>query len=149
MAYRNGCKVSIATLRAMWADDDLTVDEIGARLGISGCSVRRLAYQAKFPPKRQGRPPANLPPIFDAMWRDGVDSSQIAAHFGVALSTVWEAAKARNLPARHRGQRAKMTVPQFFEAELARAMAQTAEAERAQLRLAEMVDTPTRMWRAA
>jgi hypothetical protein len=142
VSFREPIIISKVAFLALWDDPSLTIKDIASRTGMGVASVGRIARLHGFPKRRMGRPPFVPDERFDAMWIAGVCSESMARYYDVVLSTIWLHARKRRLKTRNRGQRALMTVAQFL-------MRETARAEEAQFRLAEMVDDTARIRRAA
>lgn len=130
-------RISRAEFAAMWADRSITRREIAASVGLSekGVSCRAKAYGLALRGLRTKRPSIKDESLFRAMWGAGVGCDDLARYFKVDRRTIDNTRARLELPMRYKGQRPKMTAAQFF-------MRETAKAEQAQLRLAEMVDAP-------
>lgn len=137
-----GRKCTRAELVAM-AAAGMTLAEIGAALGgISGKAVSyRLRARGIEKDKvcRHARDKSQAVALYAA----GVVVSEIAEFCRLNPATIRRAAREAGLPARTRRDRAEsMSIAEYAEARLAKAMAETARAERRQIKLAEMWDQP-------
>ena len=141
-------RIPPAMLRARYADD-VPMAQIASEFGIS---VRALNRRAKNLGLSRG-PRAKKPLIrqadaglFASMWVAGVERSEVAAHFGISARTVANTCKRLALPSRAKGARPKLTLAQFFEAQLGELMAQQARIEQAHILNAEMADKIGARW---
>ena len=144
--YENRLKpVSMARIRKLH-DQGLRLAEIGAVVGLHGDTVARkqkiLGLRAKT--KNNYRDHIQWPAQFDAMWRDGVLIADIMAAAKGRLTDVRcvsREAKRRGLPPRNRNCRwTALTINEWRELQLGKAMAVSARAEQAAIIDAEMAD---------
>jgi hypothetical protein len=84
--------------------------------------------------------------LFASMWRAGIGTDEIAAHFKVSGRTIINTYQRLGLTPRVKGQRPKMTIAQFFELQLGELMARQAQIEQLHLTAAEMVDKIGYKW---
>ena len=134
-----GKPASEAELRRMVADG-MTAREIGEVLDISLSAARcRLVVRGIGSPRRGPRPidPSAMVELYAA----GVNIAEIAGHLGVSVRIVRINARAAGLSPRPLGSRG-ITLAQYRETLLAKAMAETARIEQRQIKLAEMWDQP-------
>lgn len=130
-------RVSLARLRAMWADDRLTVAQIAAECGMSEHGIRGRAQRLGFPARRLGPKPKYSEADFAAMWHAGVSMREVAALFGVDRSTLSDAARRMGLPPRGSAWQPLLTLAQYREAELAARLAASAAKTRAAMQAAQ------------
>lgn len=131
-----------AAFRRAWADPRLSAEDVGRRFGLGLHAAHWRAKALELPRKSPGNFSTISRDEFTAMWLAGVSGAEMATHFGVNDSNIARAAKRFDLPGRRRGARRKMTLAQYHETLLAKAMAETARLEQAQIKLAEMWDQP-------
>lgn len=84
-AAHRGAQISRVEFRALWDDPDLTLAQIGERLGITKQAVTNRARARGFPPRtRDARAHVRkVDPVVAAdMYRAGVPLDQIMTHFG-------------------------------------------------------------------
>ena len=152
-ARKTGRHVSLAEFARMWASD-MTVPQIAEELGISRSAVQFRAKRRGLPTRQRivtfkPRPPRDA---FARMWLAGVRLSEIADHFDLTYGLAQKLLREFDLPRRPvGGQRAanRQNLDDYLQAEMRLALAASARAEGAQLRLAEMVDLPSNARRAA
>lgn len=126
-----------------WLDHTLTAQQAAEKVGYK--RRRALWIRAKalgLPPRRLGRPPIITGPLFEAMWRAGVMSREIARVFGGCTQpSISQAARNAGLPPRNKGpQSGGITLEEFAEMQVWARMAATAAAEQAAMINAEMAD---------
>lgn len=149
---RRRLRYSPVLFRALWADDSLTLADIGARLGgIHPVNVGQHGARMGLPPRKTGaKPRAAIGPEFDLMWRMGVKVREIARAHGIGQPRASRIAAERGLPPRiPPAPQGRMTLDQFREWQLGQRMAREAAETAAALRLSGMVDAPNRIARAA
>lgn len=123
-------KVSDAELRRAWSDSTITAKAAADRLGISLGALRDRAHHRGLPPRRNGRPFCVPVPEFTRLWNAGVGNAELAAHFGVRWpSSLGAMAKRLGLRQFVKGE-ARITMAQYREAQLSRAMRESAEQSR-------------------
>lgn len=131
MAYALRPRFSIAALREIWADNRLTNRQVGAAIGRTERGLQDIAVRLGLPPRKLG-PKVKLDQrLFARMYLAGVSMAEIAVFTGMHRSSLPYVAVRLGLASRGKGWVATMTLAQFWEAELGRAMAETAVAERA------------------
>lgn len=146
---RRVVKVSRPAFAALWADRSLTLADIGKRIGgLHPVNVGELGKRLGLPKRIGGpKPRLNFGPEFVAMWRAGVKSRDMARYYGCSQPRISREVVARGLdPRLPQAGRTGMTLGQFLETEIARAMARSAAETGAALRDSEMVDAPNRIW---
>lgn len=133
---------SVAAFRAAWMDPSLPKGRIAQMFGLTRLQVYLHAKGMGLPSKKVGRLPIfDFGPDFSAMWSDGVLQADMARHFGCSLALIGIEADRRGLPRRSRvGPRNQITLAQWRELQLGRAMAVQAAETAAALELFEMVD---------
>ncbi|MCJ8138417.1 winged helix-turn-helix domain-containing protein [Falsirhodobacter halotolerans] len=127
-----GAKVSEAEFRRMWNDPNLTMTEIGRRLGISRHAVAVRAHWRKLPPR--GNIAAHLAqsirdPEFAAMWTAGVRYGDLIKHYGVAFATPAKTAARLGLPKRGKNRRSAIGIDEYRQMKIGRDMAAQAARE--------------------
>jgi hypothetical protein len=141
-------RISPATLRARYGDGVPTA-VIAAEFGIGRRALCRRAKKLGLSRGFKTKKPCITPkdePLFASMWRAGIASGEIADHFKISARTVVNTCKRIGLPARGLGQRPKLTLAQFFEAQLGELMAHQARVEQLHMINAEMVDKIGYKW---
>ena len=136
-------RVPRSAIIAAWLDHTLTAQQAAEKVGYK--RRRALWVRAKalgLPPRRLGRPPIIAGSLFEAMWRAGVMSSEIARVFGgCAQPSVSQAARNAGLPPRNKGpQPGGITLEEFAEMQVWARMSRTAAAEQSAMINAEMAD---------
>lgn len=141
-------RIPPAAIRARYASG-ATVASMAEEFGIG---ARGLALRAKklglvrgYKTKKPHIKPTDEG-LFASMWRAGIASGEIATHFKVSGRTVSNTYVRLGLQARTTGTRPKMTLAQFFEAQLGELMARQAQIEQLQMMAAEMVDKIGYRW---
>lgn len=134
--------VSEAAFRRMWMDLTMSREEIGALIGITPQCVMKRAQRRGLPSRKVLA--HDTCRVFDVdefrdMWVTGVRTKDILAHFGCSNPTTTAAAKRFGLPPRgrrwhHRG----ISIEEYREIQLGRAMAAEAKRREDRLRRAEM-----------
>jgi len=148
-------KISRATLRDLYEVKNLPGEDIAAALGVAVDTVWRKAkaFGLRRPAVNNYRTHIVWPAEFDQMWLDNVLMADIFAAAKTELvdhRIVAKEAKRRGLPSRQRGgaRWAAITIEQWQQIRLARAMAKAARIEQAAMINAEMVDDQRRIKRA-
>lgn len=137
-----GKVVSEAAFRRMWMDLAITREEIGALIGITPQCVMKRAKRRGLPSRRALAHETCR--VFDVdefrdMWVTGVRTKDILAYFGCSNPTTTEAAKRFGLPPRGRSwQYRGVSIEEYREIKLGRAMAQEAKRREARRREAGM-----------
>jgi hypothetical protein len=127
-----------ATFRRLWSCLSISSDEIGASVGVTGAAVRWRAKTLGLPTRVKNRRRKHDPELLREMWESGVRCADIARHFKMAHGACASVA-ARNLglPPRVRGASGfrnggwaeNITLEQFMETRIARALAKVAAVE--------------------
>ena len=116
-----GKRISEAEFRRIWFDDQLSVADIAAYLGITRHAVQCRARRRGLPPVRGYKRPTVVVPkerheMFARMWRAGVRSVDIRKAFGLRYSTEpARVARQLGLPPRGRAWRATCTLRGYLE----------------------------------
>jgi predicted DNA-binding transcriptional regulator AlpA len=132
--------VSEAKFRALWLDPNLGRKEVMAATGMCKSTVWLWAKRLNLPRKRMGRTEVANQDQLRALWLAGIGIAEIAGFFSASESTIFKATRRMALPSRRPGTRPEMTLAQFRDTLLAKAMARDAAAEQRQMILAEMAD---------
>jgi hypothetical protein len=136
---KRGRRVSEAEFRRLWENEATTIAEIGAYLGISRQAVRFRALRRGLPPRRAG-PKISYnkkhEPVFVAMYQAGLSRDDIASVLGFSPWSVADIARRLGLQPRARTWRAKTTLAQYREQQIASQMLTVAKAEVAAMRSA-------------
>lgn len=136
-----GKMVSNAEFKRLWLDRSNTVAEIGSMLGISGSAVTCRAIIRGLGPRDCGPLPSISDDVqFRAMWIARVAMCEIARELGVHVNTVRNHAIRLGLKRRSGGRSTAISMAQFRHQQAVARLAETAQAERAQWALAEMID---------
>jgi len=141
-------RISPAVLRARYAAG-VPIAQIASEFGISRRALCVRAKQIGLSRGLKSKKPCITPtdePLFTSMWQAGIGNEEISDHFKISARTVVNTCKRIGLPARGPGQRPKMTLAQFFEAQLGELMAHQARIEQLHLMNAEMVDKIGYRW---
>jgi hypothetical protein len=142
-AHRLKPRYTPGAFRALWADQNLSLAEIGARLGgMHPVNVTQHAARMGLSPRKTGRKPKIvIGADFDLMWWMGVKVRDIARAHGMCQAHASRLALSRGLPPRDRpGRHGKLTLEQFRDWQLGQALARSAAETTAALRLSGMVD---------
>lgn len=126
-------RVDDETFTRLWLDLRISTAEIARVCGVWQCSVSRRAKRLGLPSRAARRRRRFDYELACEMWRAGVCAQKIADFFGVDMSAISRAASGMGLPPRPRGFRG-ITLGEFREILLARAMAAEAEAARRRIR---------------
>lgn len=128
---RRVVKVSQPAFAALWADRSLSLTDIGQRIGgLHPVNVGMLGRRLGLPPRIGGRKPRfSFGPEFEAMWRAGVKSREIARFYGCCQPRISREVVQRGLDQRlaQKGRKG-ITLAEFLETEIARAMVRSAAA---------------------
>jgi hypothetical protein len=130
MSGKRGKNISLAELKRLWLNKNLSLVEIGNMLGISAQAVYQRAKRRGFP--KRGYPVNRItvwtdPELFKKMWLAGVRGSDISAYFGAAPNSVKSGVAMFNLPKRKQGYNRSISIEEFWEIELAKKMKEDAE----------------------
>ena len=127
------------TFARLWSCLDISRDEIARSAGVSPQAVTWRARQLGLPSRARGRRRKHDPALLTEMWNAGVRCADIARYFGmVGHASVSTAARKLGLPPRVRGASGfrnggwttNITLEEFMEARMARALERVAQAER-------------------
>lgn len=124
-------------IRRVWLDSELTLVQAAAAVGMSKDALQGRAAALGLGHRRMGRREAIRPhqeAEFRRMWAAGVGARIIGTAFGCSYCAVINTATRLGLPMRGAGYRPKMTLGQFRETELGRAMRVHAALENQALR---------------
>ncbi len=137
-----GKRVTTAEFKRMWFDPALTLDDIGRSLGICNRSVWQRAKHRGMPPRPTIIKPGPAPSLDEAaedMWRACVLAEDIAAAYGVTVSTVHMhvhrkgVKRERKLSRWHPG----ISLDQYRQMKLGEALAERARHEQSARRIIE------------
>lgn len=134
----------MAEFSRLWADESLTLSQIGQQLGISQQAVTgRAATRGLVKTRPMGpRPSISDDGLFRDMWAAGVVVSDMARHFGVHDRSIRNHVTRLGLPKRGNYGWASITLADFLAQRL-RAHFDAAAAEtKAAMRQSKMVDRP-------
>lgn len=126
-------RAGAAEVRRLWADQERTLPQAAAALGMSVDALQARAVRMQLPPRKEGRREVIRPRHegeFRAMWIAGISARQIGEHFGCSYFAVVNTAKRLGLPARGAKWRPKMTKAEFLEIRLSVAMSAFVARER-------------------
>ena len=126
-------RASVTDVRRVWADQERTLPQAAAALGMSVDALQARAVRLQLPPRRGGRRESIRPrqeAEFRVMWMAGISARIIGEYFGCSYCAVINAARRLQLPARGANFRPKMTLTEFLEIRLAVAMTARIETER-------------------
>ena len=126
-------RASVADVRRLWADQERTLSQAAAALGMSVDALQARATRLKLPPRRDGRREvirSKHEAEFRLMWAAGVSARIIGRYFGCSYGAVMNAAWRLQLPPRGANFCPKMTLTEFLEIRLAVAMTAQIERER-------------------
>lgn len=140
-----GKQVTVAEFRRMWFDPAMTVTDIAAALDICARSVWQRARHRGLPDRTtiiKPGPKPTLDAAAEAMWRACVRSEDIAAAYGVNVSTVHQHVHRQGIKRQRPVDRwhPAITMAEYRALQLRAAMAASARESEAALRLSEMVD---------
>ena len=130
-------RASASDVRRVWADEERTLPQAAAALGMSVDALQRRAVRLRLPPRKCGRREVVRPRQeveFRVMWKAGVSARKIGEYFGCSYFAVINSAKRLGLPMRGANFRPQMTLTQFLEVRLAVAMTASIEQERRAVR---------------
>lgn len=126
-------KASTADVRRAWCDQDMTLPQAAASVGMSVDTLRDRAAMLGLPSRCMGRQKVIRPhqeAEFRVMWRLGISARLIGQHFGGASYFAVVSTAARlGLPARGAGYRPPMTLDEYRDHRLAVAMKAAATAD--------------------
>lgn len=140
-----GKTVTVAEFRRMWHDPELTVDDIARALNVCRRSVWQRARHRGMPDRTtiiKPGPKPTLDAAAEAMWRACVRGEDIAALYGVNVSTIHMHVHRKGIERSRQVDRwhPAITLSDYRAAQLREAMAASAKAEQA---------AALAMWRAA
>lgn len=141
-------RIPAAALRDRYASG-ATIVAMAAEFGIGPRGLARRAKKLGLSRGHSTKKPHIKPTdegLFASMWRAGIATDEIAAHFKVSGRTVINTCRRMGLTPRAKGTRPKMTLAQFFEAQLGELLARQAQIEQFHLTAAEMVDKIGYKW---
>jgi hypothetical protein len=129
MSRKRGASITMAEFKRVWSDRSITIAQIGEMLGVSQQAVSLRAAKRGLPPR--GYPVERFTIIrdvdlFKRMWLADVRGADICAHFGAAPDTLRHAVRRHNLPKRGKGRIRTIRLPEFWEMEMARKLAEDA-----------------------
>jgi hypothetical protein len=142
-------KINEEVFKLLWADLNIKTERIAQAMGVTRQAVQWRAKHMGLPSREKNRAMKHDPKLLAEMWDAGVSSAAIAAHFGMADHTsASQAARKMGLRPRVRGPSGyrnggwlpTITVEEFTQIRLAKAMAAAARSEQAAMINAEMVD---------
>lgn len=143
-------RIPPATVRRLWLDTSIRTEDAAAELGITRQGLSDMARRLGLPSraKNYGLQKRGSDADFRHMWLAGVSVEDLARHFGyVDHRGVCQRRRMMGLPARTRGGKGRgrrwketISLSEYRERQIAARMDAVAAAERAQMRLAEMVD---------
>ena len=135
-------RISLAKLERLWMDKSVPCRVIALRVGLSEKGLTRRAKAMGLP--LRGFCTKQLAigdgAGFAALWCAGISLDEIARYFGVTCRTVSNTRARLGLMRRIPGTRPAMTMDEYRETLLGRAMERDARGEQAQMILAEMAD---------
>ena len=135
-------RISPALLERLWMDKSVPCRVIAKQVGLSEKGLTRRAKAMGLP--LRGFCTKKLAigdgAGFAALWRAGISLDEIARYFGVTNRTVSNTRARLGLMPRVSGTRPAMTLDEYRDTLLARAMGHDARGEQAQMILAEMAD---------
>jgi hypothetical protein len=125
-----GVRVSINALRTAWQTDAQTSEEIAAQFGMSRRQLSNIARDHEFPPKKRkhARQRHSIDQI-KPLWLAGVSCADIAAHLGTTRRSVNGMANRHGLPRRGANWKPILTLDEYLQDQLARAMSHVAARE--------------------
>jgi len=126
-------RAAAVDVRRLWMDQERTLPQAAAALGMSVDALQARATRMKLPPRRGGRREVVRPgqeAEFRVMWAAGISARQIGLYFGCSYFATINTARRLGLAPRGANFRPKMTVAQFLEVRLAVAMTAAIERER-------------------
>ena len=133
-----------AAFSRAWADASMTAAEVGAMFGITGWCANWRAKSMGLQKKIKGRRPTCSDVEFVALWSSKLSTEGMAELLKRHVSSIHRRAERMGLPPRKSGfDPDRMTLAAYRETILAKAMAETARIEQAQIKLAEMWDHPS------
>ena len=143
---RRTVRVSRPAFAALWADRSLSLADIGQRIGgLHPVNVGQLGRRFQLPPRISGqKPKVVFGPEFDAMWRAGVKTRDMARFYGCSQPNISKEARRRNHPCRDQYPgRPVISLAEFMETGFARRLAESAQETACAMRDSEMVDAPS------
>lgn len=144
MTAHRGARISEAEFRRLWLDATLSCADIGARLGIGGAAVSSRAKRRGLPtrdrPFASPRPRKCDTDEVRAMWQAGVYVQSLATHCGVAVRTVYNAARRNGWTRPRTNLWTGMTVAEYRTAVARASLMASARETAGAMRDAEMID---------
>jgi hypothetical protein len=134
-----GKSVSLSEFRRMWNDKEMTQRDIARELGITIRSVHNRA-RARGLPSRHINRRCGLDAEARAMWDAGVTAKDIAAEYGLGVPTVYQYFRKLRGGSGRRAQRKTISIEDYRALQLAKAMAQSANETKAEMRKRNMED---------
>jgi len=131
------CTLSAAEFRRVYAKTDLTCRDVAKHFGIAHDTAVRKAKAMGLPPKPSGYPSRIDRALLSHLWAAGVQMEGIGQACGVTRTAVHYAAKRFGLPSR---TTTVISLREYLDVLLVRAMARDAAIEQRQMILAEMAD---------
>lgn len=137
-----GRKVSLAQFRNMLAA--MRQGDVARELGISQQSVHYRAKARGLLTGKMGPAPTIADDDeFASMWNAGLRTDEVARHFGVSERTVRNHVQRLNLPRRMGRITPKMTMTEYQQTQLAKAMAASAAETARAMKAAQEADRAT------
>lgn len=139
ISAHRGKPVSISEFRRMWNDKGLTQQDIAKELGITTKSVWNRA-RARGLPSRHINRRCGLDAEAKAMWDAGVTAKDIAAEYGLGVPTVYQYFRKMRGSKSGRVRRKIISMGDYRALQLAKAMAQSANETKAEMRKRNLED---------
>lgn len=135
MTVHRGISTTLAEFVALWSDRSLTLDQIGARLGISGQAVAHRAHSRGLPPRPAIKPNQKFDrALLRELYIAGVSTAAIGALFGMTSTRVGKAARHMGLSRPRATRHHPVTIADWRAEKLRQAMERDAQATRAAMR---------------
>jgi hypothetical protein len=119
-------RIPSADIRRVWLDPSLTTAAAARVVGLTRTNLWVRAKALGLPPRKKGRPHVIPPDQLRLLWAANVRVADIAERYGCPFGSVRQAAKLLGLPARPMGKHATITLQQYRDQLLGRAMARAA-----------------------
>lgn len=134
-------RFSRAAFEAMWFDDNLTTDQIAARIGVARTSVSVLGRRMGLPARKTGAKRKVDAVLFTALWNARVSTAEICKAMRLGgRNYPGVIAQSLGLPKRPQGMRGTITWDDYRAMQLRETMAASARETRQALILCEMLD---------
>lgn len=135
-------RIPASEIRRVWLDPNLTTAQAARAVGLARSNLWLRAKALDLPPRKPGNPFAAVEvATFAEMWTAGVSSREIARYFDIHPMTVRSLRDRCGLPPRPAGgHKDVVTLIDFDQMRLARAMAATAALEAAAFQERNMID---------